>query len=114
MTQSADQTGDTSELTKESKSDGSEREPTDAEPHRSLFFRLQKYGCRRFPSFIPDPERHGRLEMYRSRDADNNAKSEPPSDEVCRFTVRLGCRVLYPLTNSQTASRFRKSRLEYR
>ena len=82
MIQSADQTGDTSELTKESKSGGSEREPTDAEPHRSLFFRLQKYGCRKFPSFIPDPERHGRLEMYRSRDADNNAKSEPPSDEV--------------------------------
>ena len=83
----ADQTGDTSELTKEAKNGTPDQEPTDAAPRRSLFFRLQNYGYRKFPSFIPDPYLHERLERYRSHDADGNAKSEPPSDEV----INLRC-----------------------
>ena len=87
MIQRADQTGDTSELTKEAKNGTPDQEPTDPAPRRSLFFRLQKYGYRKFPSFIPDPELHERLERYRSHDADGNAESEPPSDEV----INLRC-----------------------
>ena len=82
MIQRADQTSDTRELTKETKSSAPDQKPIDAVPRRSLVFRLQEYGYRKFPSFIPDPERHERLEIYRRHDADDNAKSEPPSDEV--------------------------------
>lgn len=87
MIQSGDQTGDTSELTKEAENGAPDQEPIDAAPSRSLFFRLQKYGYRKFPSFIPDPELHELLEEYRSHDADYNARSEPPSDEV----INLRC-----------------------
>ena len=82
MTHSADQSGDKSGPTKEAKDSVANYEPNDVAFARGLFFRLQKYGYRRFPSFIPDPERHELLEMYRRYDADNNTKSEPPSDEV--------------------------------
>ena len=47
-----------------------------------FFSALRNMVTCRFPSYIPDPERHELLEMYRRYDADNNAKSEPPSDEV--------------------------------
>ena len=82
MIQSAGQTGNTSDPTKEAKDSMLDQKPNDAASRRSLFFRLQKYGYRKLPSFIPDPERHELLERYRRRDADDNAKSEPPSDEV--------------------------------
>ena len=69
-------------MTKEAKNGEPDQEPIDATSRRSLFFRLQEYGYRKFPSFIPDPELHERLEIYRKRDADDNSKSEPPSNEI--------------------------------
>ena len=82
MIQRDAQSGNKGELTAEAKNGAPDQEPTDAAPRRSFFFRLQEYGYRKFPSLIPDPERHEHLEMYRRRDADNNAKSELPSDEI--------------------------------
>ena len=82
MIQRDAQSGNKDELTAEAKNGAPDQEPTDAAPRRSFFFRLQEYGYRKFPSLIPDPERHEHLEMYRRRDADNNAESEPPSDEI--------------------------------
>ena len=82
MIQRDAQSGNKGELTAEVKNGAPDQEPTDAAPRRSFLFRLQEYGYRKFPSLIPDPERYKHLEMYRRRDADNNVKSEPPSDEI--------------------------------
>ena len=82
MTHIADQRGDTRGPEKETNDRVPDQEPNDVASRRSLFFRIQKYGYRKFPSFIPAPERHELLEMYRKHDADDNAKTEPPSDEV--------------------------------
>ena len=78
MTHSAERADDTSAATKEAQDSVADHEPNDEASARGLFFRLKKYGYRRFPSYIPDPDRHELLEMYRRYDADNNAKSEPP------------------------------------
>ena len=48
----------------------------------AFFSAFRNTAYRRFPSFIPNPERHELLEMFRRHDADDNAKSEPPSGEV--------------------------------
>ena len=60
---------------------------------RSLLFRVQKFFHRKFPTVIPDPSLNERLEIYRKRDEEDNAKSEPPSDEVidllCIWAIEL-------------------------
>ena len=56
-------------------------------PHRNIFYRLQRYGFRKFPSLIPDPDRRENLKLLRETDEKENSKTEPPLDE----TVDLRC-----------------------
>ncbi len=51
-------------------------------PRRNIFFSLQRYGHRKFPSFIPAPDYREILRTSRERDEEDNAKTEPPSDEL--------------------------------
>lgn len=56
-------------------------------PHRNIFYRLQRYGFRKFPSLIPDPDRREILRLSREGDEKENSRTEPPLDE----TVDLRC-----------------------
>ena len=62
-------------------------------PRRSFFYRLQKYAFRKFPSFIPDPERLEILTASRKWDEEKNTSTEPPPDELidlrCIWAVEL-------------------------
>ena len=51
-------------------------------PRRNIFYRLQKYGYRKLPSLIPDPDSREILRQCREGDEKDNAKTEPPSDEL--------------------------------
>lgn len=59
-----------------------DQESSDATLRRSLFHRLQRYGYRKFPSLVPDPNRHEILSVARRRDDEENAKTEPATDEL--------------------------------
>lgn len=49
---------------------------------KGLFHRLYRAAHRKFPRFISDPDYQRRLAVYRSRDDEKNARSEPPPDEL--------------------------------
>ena len=57
------------------------------ETPRNLLFRLQQFGSTNFPSLIPEPVILRELKHFRSDDEAENAKSEPPADEV----IDLSC-----------------------
>ena len=82
MTRRVEQMGDTEGPPRAAAEGATEHESSDAVPRRSLLFHIQKFGYRKFPSVIPDPERQERLEQWRRNDAEDNAKSEPSSNEV--------------------------------
>lgn len=69
------------------------REPAGRVPRDGMFYRLQKYGYRKAPSVIPDPDRAAILRDSRSTDDQDNAETEPPADEAidtkCIWTVEL-------------------------
>jgi hypothetical protein len=51
-------------------------------PSKGLFHRLQHAAHRKFPRFISDPDYRHRLAVWRRRDDEENARSEPPTDEL--------------------------------
>jgi hypothetical protein len=51
-------------------------------PRHNIFYRLQRYGHRKLPSLIPDPNSKEFLRQCRVRDEEENAKTEPPPDEL--------------------------------
>ena len=113
MIHNGEKADDTSGPTKEAKDIGADQEENDVARARSLSFRLQKYGFRKFPSFIPDPERHELLQMYRRYDAADNAKSEPPSGEVIESRCVWAIEFYTPSQISKLLRGFEESRLEY-
>ena len=70
-----------------------QQEATNSLSHRSLLFRIQKFGYRKFPTLIPDPELHERLTIYQRGDKEDNTKSELPENEVidlqCIWAIEL-------------------------
>ena len=82
MSQEPDQDSDMIEPTSEAENDVTDLDPANVAPRRTLFFRFWKYAYRKFPSFVSDPYFGERLKVYRRRDAEGNARSEPPTDEV--------------------------------
>jgi hypothetical protein len=59
-----------------------DQEPPFTTPRRNIFYRLQRYGHRKLPSLIPYPNSKEILRQCRERDEEENAKTEPPSDEL--------------------------------
>lgn len=49
---------------------------------RNIFRRIQRYGHRKFPSLIPYPGTKEILSWHLEKDEEENAKTEPPSDEL--------------------------------
>ena len=56
--------------------------PPNSTPRRSPFYRFRRYCYRNVPSLFPDPDRREILRQSRSRDAEDNAKTTPPADEL--------------------------------
>lgn len=86
---------------KETEDTTPDQETLNATPRRSLLHRLQKYAYRQLPSLIPDPDRHEILRASRSRDEEDNAKTEPPVTELIDLRCVWAVDVYMPLQISQ-------------
>lgn len=75
---------------------------------RNILYRLQRYGCRKFPSLIPHPDRLEMLRTSRSRDEEENLKTEPPSDELIDLRCIWVVEFYTPSQIAQLLRRFEK------
>ena len=66
----------------ETEANAADQETSLTTPRRNIFYRLQRWCYRKFPSLIPDPDRRKILRISRERDEEENSKTEPPSDEL--------------------------------
>jgi len=73
-----------------------------------MFYRLQKYGYRKFPSVIPDPDRAAILRDSRSTDNRDNAETEPPADETIDTKCIWAVELYTPSQISELLHRFEK------
>lgn len=51
-------------------------------PRHNIFYRVRRYGSRKFPSLIPNPDLLEILRVSREGDEKENSRTEPPSDEI--------------------------------
>lgn len=75
-------------------------------PRRNIFWRVQKFGYRHFPSVIPDPERKEILEEYRKHDDEKNQKSTAPLDEEINLRCVWAAEIYTPSQISQLLRAF--------
>jgi len=84
------------------------QEPSGRGPPDGMFYRLQKYGYRKFPSVIPDPDRAAILRDSRSTDNRDNAETEPPADETIDTKCIWAVELYTPSQISELLHRFEK------
>ena len=85
-----------------------DRKPPESVPRGGMFYRLQKYGYRKFPSVIPDPDRTAILRDTRSTDDQDNAETEPPADESIDTKCIWAVELYTPSQISELLQRFEK------
>jgi hypothetical protein len=77
-------------------------------PRQSIIFRFQRYGHRKFPLIIPDPYAKEDLKILQKRDEEENAKTEPPSDELIDLRCIWAVEFYTPSQVAQLLSGFEK------